>query len=157
MLVTNIVTILVFSYLCGMQKHEAGPGRRVVLVHWVNKTDNAYEVFSNLKNFCARYPAYSYHTLNNYLSKLKVPFENEEVHVERKKITGAFSQEFRLVPVVRKGKLIDIDEEKEDMHYWLSRPVSERIAAVTFLVNQSLEKGTRMDKTVVKKRMLNLR
>jgi len=37
----------------------------------------------------------------------------------------------KIVPVVRKALLKDIDEEYEDMLYWLSRPPHERIAAVT--------------------------
>lgn len=135
-----------------MQKEPAG--RRVVLVHWKNKNNNAFEVFSNLKNFCAHYPSYSYNTLNNYLSKQKMAFENETVFVERKNIINTVAPEYKLVPVVRRGLLHKIDEEKEDIQYWLSRPSSERIAAVTFLVSQSLAKGQRIDKSVVKKRRL---
>jgi hypothetical protein len=40
-------------------------------------------VFSSLKNFCASHPDFSYHTLNNYLSKKKVPFETGEIKIER--------------------------------------------------------------------------
>ena len=55
----------------------------------------------------------------------------------RKSITS----EFRLIPVVTKGLLNKTDEAKEDVAYWLTRPVQERIAAVTFLISQSLAKG----------------
>jgi hypothetical protein len=41
------------------------------------------DVFSRLKGFCESYPAYNYHTLNNYLSKKKIPFENDELKIER--------------------------------------------------------------------------
>lgn len=58
----------------------------------------------------------------------------------------------KIVPVVRKAILKDIDEEYEDMLYWLSRPPSERIAAVTQLRSHFLKPGQRMDKTVVIKR-----
>jgi hypothetical protein len=37
---------------------------------------------------------------------------------------------------VRKGRIQDIDSAKEDLHFWLSRPPEERIAAVEFLRRQ---------------------
>lgn len=61
----------------------------------------------------------------------------------------------KIVPVVRKAILKEIDEEYEDMLYWLSRPPHERIAAVTELISNSLKPGQRMDKTVVIKRKLH--
>ncbi len=137
-----------------MEKEGTSIGRRVVLVHWKNKANGTFEVFSNLKIFCAHYPGYSYHTLSNYLSKRKMPFENEEVHVERKRIIDAGSPGFKLIPVVRKGMLHEVDEEGEDVQYWQSKPPRERIAAVTFMVSQCLTKGQRMDKSILKKRRL---
>jgi len=62
--------------------------------------------------------------------------------------------EHRIMPVVRKGRLREIDEGMEGVQYWLSRPAIERIAAVTFLVFQSIPKGERLDKSVVVKRKL---
>lgn len=59
---------------------------------------------------------------------------------------------FKLTPVVTKRVLGDFDEAAEDIRYWLTRPVEERIAAVTFLVSQTLSKGERLDKTIVSKR-----
>ncbi|MDB5125688.1 MAG: hypothetical protein JWP94_3817 [Mucilaginibacter sp.] len=61
----------------------------------------------------------------------------------------------KIVPVVRKAILKEIDEEYEDMMYWLSRPPQERIAAVTELISHSLKPSQRMDKTVVIKRKLH--
>ena len=61
----------------------------------------------------------------------------------------------RIVPVVRKAKLKDIDEELEDMRYWLSRSPQERIAAVTRIIKMHLQPGQRMDKTHVVKRKLH--
>ena len=61
----------------------------------------------------------------------------------------------KIVPVVRKSKLKDIDESYEDMLYWLSRPPQERIAAVTNLREFSLRPDERMDKTVIIKRKLH--
>ncbi len=61
----------------------------------------------------------------------------------------------KITPVVRKAVLKDIDEELENMQYWLSRPPHERIAAVTQLISTSLKPGQRMDKTVVFKRKLH--
>lgn len=60
--------------------------RRVVLIHWKNDQLKPYEVYSNLKNFSLAYPRYSYDTLNNYLSKKKKPFEDDQVRIERKEI-----------------------------------------------------------------------
>jgi hypothetical protein len=61
----------------------------------------------------------------------------------------------KIVPVVRKAILKEIDEEYEDMMYWLSRPPEERIAEVTRLISFSLKPGQPMDKTVVVKRQLH--
>ena len=61
----------------------------------------------------------------------------------------------KIAPVVRKAVLKEIDEELEDMQYWLSRPPAERIAAVTQLISKSLKPGQRMDKTLVVKRKLH--
>jgi hypothetical protein len=58
----------------------------------------------------------------------------------------------KIVPVVRKAVLKDIDESYEDMQYWLSKTPQERIAAVTQLRSHSLTPGQRMDKSVVIKR-----
>lgn len=67
------------------------------------------------------------------------------------------SHDFKLVPVAKKGRLSEINESKEDLQYWLSRPAGERIAAVTFLVFQSLSEGQRMDKSVVRKKRSKVR
>jgi hypothetical protein len=61
----------------------------------------------------------------------------------------------KIVPVVRKALLKDIDESYEDMLYWLSRPPQVRIAEVTRLISFDLKPGQRMDKTVVVKRQLH--
>ena len=61
----------------------------------------------------------------------------------------------KIVPVVRKAVLKEIDESYEDMLYWLSRPPRERIAAVTQLRAQSLKPGQRLDKTVLIRRKLH--
>ena len=65
--------------------------------------------------------------------------------------TTKIIQDIKLVPVVRKARLKDINESKEDLIYWLTRPVTERISAVTFLISQSLNRGERMDKSIVNK------
>lgn len=57
--------------------------RRVVIVQWKRFAGTDIDVFSSLKGFCDSYPEYNYNTLNNYLSKKKVPFENDEVKIER--------------------------------------------------------------------------
>ena len=61
----------------------------------------------------------------------------------------------KIVPVVRKALLKEIDESYEDMLYWLSKSPQERIAAVTALRAHSLKPGQRLDKTVVIKRKMH--
>jgi len=48
----------------------------------------------------------------------------------------------------------DADDADRDVAYWLSKTPQERIAAVTFLVMQTLKPGARMDKTIVVKRKM---
>ena len=38
--------------------------------------------------------------------------------------------------VVRKSKLHDLQSEKDDLSYWLSRPAEERVATVDYLRKQ---------------------
>jgi len=131
--------------------------KRVILVYWKNKPADQFEVFSNLKNFCLSYKQYNYNTINNYLSKAKIAFENQDVRIERKSIVMKPKVEIvdrKIVPIVRKVMLKDANDEQRDLEYWLSRPVRERAAAVTAIISQSLEKGQRMDKTrIVKGKM----
>jgi hypothetical protein len=58
---------------------------------------------------------------------------------------------FKIARVVKKGKLNNINQDEEDMIYWLSMPVPARAAALTFIVTQTLEPGQRMDKSYVQK------
>jgi hypothetical protein len=137
------------------------PSRRVVLVYWKNKLNESFEVYSNLKNFCISNKQFNYNTLNNYLSKRKIAYENNEVRIERKSIITEIKAEhdqmssFKLIPVVRKRTLKSFDEEDEDLQYWLSKTPQERIAAVTFIIGQSLKPGERMNKAIIHKRKLN--
>ena len=55
-------------------------------------------------------------------------------------------RDIQLVATSRPMKEIPDDE---DLSYWLSRPVVERLQAVTLLVSQSLAPGQRLDKTAV--------
>lgn len=57
--------------------------KRVVVVQWKRFAGTDVDVFSSLKGFCDSYPSYNYHTLSNYLSKKKIPFENNDIRVER--------------------------------------------------------------------------
>jgi hypothetical protein len=61
----------------------------------------------------------------------------------------------KIVPVVRKANLKDIDEDLENLQYWLSRPPYERVAAVTQLIQSSLKPGQQMDKTAMIRRKLH--
>lgn len=57
--------------------------KKVIVVHWKRFGGTVVDVFSNLKGFCDSYSAYNYRTLNNHLSKNKIPFENDEIRIER--------------------------------------------------------------------------
>ena len=61
----------------------------------------------------------------------------------------------KIIPVVRRLKLKDIDEKQEDIRYWMSRPPLERLNAVTRLIAMHLTPGQRMDKTHIVKRKLH--
>lgn len=134
--------------------------KRVVLVYWKNKLNDPFEVFSNLKNLCLSYPQYNYNTLNNYLSKDKTAYENDQVRIERKTIHSRpfipFTTTPRsILPIVVKKQLKDIDEKQHDLEYWLKQPVKDRLSAITFIIMQSLRKGQRMDKSIIHKKNLN--
>lgn len=137
--------------------------KRVVLVYWKNQQEQQFEVFSNLKNFCLSYPQYNYNTLNNYLSKGKVPYENEEIHVERKAVftrpkdtTSTAGNSRQITPVVRKVAMKEADDRIYDLEYWLSQPPNNRLEAVTFIISQSLKKGQRLDRTAVHHKLFRL-
>lgn len=134
-------------------KQQIPKNKRIVLVHW--KKQEEVEIFSNLKNFCLSYPQYNYNTLSNYLSKDKIAYDNDLLRVERKEIIAKpkpqAASSRAIVPVLRRVKMKDAQDEVRDWQYWLSQPVVKRAETVTFLVNQMLEKGQRMDKTMVKK------
>ncbi len=133
--------------------------KRVIVVFWKKRTDSPFEVFSNLKNFCLSYMQFNYNTLSNYLSKAKRPYENEDVRIERKSIIAKpkpISTKVRAIaPVLRQVQMKNADDEQYDLEYWLSRPVKERAAAVTFIISQSLAKGQRMDKTKLIRRKIS--
>lgn len=135
--------------------------KRVVVIHWKNQKEDCFEVFSNLKNFCLSYPGYNYNTLNNYLSKEKIAYENDAVRIERKNIIAkpkqgeSFAATKRsIVPVVRRVHMKDANDEQSDLEYWLSQPPHKRVEAATFIVSQSLKKDERMDRTVVSRKKL---
>ncbi len=128
--------------------------RRVVIINWKDRAENPFEIFSNLKLLCASYPAYNYNTLNNYLSKSKMPYENEKVRIERKVVHTAAIPQRQMVMVRKKVKIKSNDEEAQNRKYWLSRPVAERLEAATMLSMQLLKKNKRIDKCHVVKRKM---
>lgn len=134
---------------------DKNKNKRVIVAYWKNNSGNPIEVFSSLKNFCLSYQDYNYNTLSNYLSKAKVPYETEKVRVERKNIfLQPKGPERKIMAVVRKVALKEADDYEQDVNYWLDKAPVERLAAVTFLVRQSLTKGQRLDKTNLLKRRL---
>src|SRR6202022_3206536 len=103
--------------------------RRVVILNWKNRKENPFEVFSNLKILCTSYPEYNYNTLNNYLSKSKMAYENDHVRIERKVIHTLPVLQRKMAMVVKRVNMKEHDDAAADLKYWLSRPVRERLAA----------------------------
>lgn len=133
--------------------------KRVIVVFWKKRVDSPFEVFSNLKNFCLSYMQFNYNTISNYLGKAKVPYENEDVRIERKSIISkpkiSNPKVRSIATVVRKVQMKEANDEKHDLAYWLSKSVKERAAAVTFIISQSLAKGQRMDKTKLSRKIMH--
>ena len=129
--------------------------KRVVVINWKKRNENPFEVFSNLKILCESYPAYNYNTLNNYLSRNKMPYENDEVRIERKMVHSTPVSKRAIAMVVNRVKMREHDEVKQNLYYWLSRPVAERLEAVTRLSSQLKKKpDQRMDKSIYRKRKI---
>lgn len=129
--------------------------KRVVVAYWKNHPETLIEIFSSLKNFCLSYPDYNYNTLSNYLSKAKIPYETDQVRVERKNIFLKPKVQVRkIVPVLRKVAMKEANDYEQDLNYWLCKTPVERLSAVTFLARQSINEGQKMDKTQIIKRKM---
>lgn len=120
---------------------------------WKSQTENPTEVYSNLKILCESYPAFSYNTLNNYLSKNRIPYENDVVRIERMIVHTKPVKRRQIALIGNKVKAQGHDEEKQNKEFWLTRPVSERLDAVGRLRAQVVDKK-RMDKTFGLKRRM---
>ena len=126
--------------------------KRIVVINWKEKADKPLQAFSNLKLLCETYPQYNYNTLNNYLSKNKIAYENEDVRIERLTVNTEVIPKRKIAMVVNRVPMRIHNDEAADREYWLSRPPVERLRAVTQLSMQFLAKGQRMDKTHIVKR-----
>lgn len=120
---------------------------------WKSQTENPTEVYSNLKILCESHPAFSYNTLNNYLSKNKIPYENDVVRIERMIVHTKPVKRRQIALIGSKVKAQGHDEEKQNKEFWLTRPVSERLDAVGRLRAQVVDKK-RMNKTFGLKRRM---
>lgn len=83
--------------------------KRVIVVQWKRFGGNELDIFTSLKGFCESFPSYNYNTLNNYLSKRKIPFENDEVKIERLPLITKMKK-----PDLPKTLFWDFDFEKID-------------------------------------------
>ena len=83
------------------------------------------------------------------MTKVKSITKNKQSKVEKISVSSTPIVTRSKTTVVSKQPLKDMDEKQQDLEYWLSRPVIERLAAVTFIISQSLKKSQRMDKTIV--------
>jgi hypothetical protein len=136
------------------------PKKRVVLIHWKNKPENPFEVFSSLKNFCLSYPAHNYNTLSNYLSKAKIPYDNPDIRIERMNVIlkpkplGTQVPGRSIAPVVRTVALHKAADAKNDLSFWLTKTPLQRLSALTAIVSSSMPKSNRLDKSKLEKRKL---
>ncbi len=55
--------------------------------------------------------------------------------------------ERKIAMVVTQRNLKDKNQSLEDMNYWLSKTPQERLSSVTFLINQNLKPGQKMDRS----------
>lgn len=62
----------------------------------------------------------------------------------------------KIIPVINKVAMSEAMESTRDLDYWLSQPTEERVAAVTFIISQSLKRGEHMNKTIVNKQLMKL-
>ncbi|TLV02549.1 hypothetical protein [Dyadobacter luticola] len=60
----------------------------------------------------------------------------------------------KIAMVKRQIDMKTADQADDDLRYWLGKTPQERIAAVTFLVNQRLKPSERMDKTFFTQRKM---
>ena len=82
-----------------------------------------------------------------------MPYENDDVRIERKIVQTEALPQRQIVMVAKKIKMRTHDEVKQNLDYWLSRPVGERLDAVTRLSAQLKKRpDQRMDKSVYRKR-----
>ncbi len=140
--------------------HNTHPGKWVVFVNWKDNRTPAFEIFSNLKNFCLPYPVCNYNTLNNYLGKLKKPYDKPEVRIEwmevilKPKVMETVSWSSDIFRVLRKVEIKNAKDEKCDIAYWMTKSPKERLAAITFLNSQFFPRALKMDKTKVVKKSI---
>lgn len=127
--------------------------KRVIVINWKKQAQNSIEVFSNLKLFCEINPSFNYNTLNNYLSKNKIAYENKEVRIERKIVQTEPIKKRQIVLVGNRVKMRGHNEEKQNKDFWLTRPVIERLEAVRRLRSQ-VTKNERMNKSFGLKRKM---
>lgn len=90
---------------------------------------------------------------NNSLSNSKFQNKNDVVRIERKVAHTEPIKKRKIVLVGNKVRARGHDEEKQNKDFWLTRPVEERLEALTRLRAQVV-KNSRMDKTFGLKRRL---
>lgn len=127
--------------------------KRVVVAIWKNRNEREMEIFSNLKVFCESYSSFSYNTLNNYLGKAKIPFENDQLLLSRKDVfTKPIVKKVRSIqPVVNRYEQASHDEGEQNLVFWLAAEPEARLYAVTKLAGEGISKDTKLDKRKVQK------
>ncbi len=90
-------------------------------MNWKSQAENPIEVYSNLKILCESHPVFNYNTLNNYLSKSKIPYENDVVRIERKVVHTGPIKKRQIAMVGNQVSAHGHDEVKQKKNFWLTR------------------------------------
>jgi hypothetical protein len=73
--------------------------KNVIVAIWLDS--GRIEVFSSLRGFTENYPQYNEHTINNYISRKKIPYVTDELSLVKTKFIRRKSSEEDENPITR--------------------------------------------------------
>ena len=75
-----------------IKRKEKIPRKSVVVAIWKKTREDEVEVFTSLVGFLERYPHYVKATIENYITRRKVPYSDENVTINRVELQGRFNK-----------------------------------------------------------------